>query len=56
MANANEIYQEKGFEGYLAKPISSSLLEATLQKFLPQELLEFSEQEVETEARWKSPP
>ena len=47
MANASEIYQEKGFEGYLAKPISSSLLEATLQKFLPQELLEFSEQERE---------
>ncbi len=49
MTNANEIYQEKGFEGYLAKPISSSLLEATLQKFLPQELLEFSEQEIEEE-------
>lgn len=49
MANANEIYQEKGFEGYLAKPINSSLLEATLQKFLPQELLEFSEQEEENE-------
>lgn len=51
MANASDIYQDKGFEGYLAKPISSSLLEATLQKFLPQELLEFSEQETADDDR-----
>lgn len=42
MAGAEEIYQEKGFAGYLAKPINGVLFEATLLKFLPHELIEYS--------------
>ena len=40
--DADRIYGEKGFKGYLAKPISGSLLEATLLKFLPEELVEYN--------------
>ena len=42
MTGAEEIYQEKGFAGYLAKPINGVLFEATLLKYLPQELIEYS--------------
>lgn len=35
-------YRDKGFEGYLAKPISGNLLEAALMEMLPPELLECS--------------
>lgn len=41
MANAVSLYKEKGFDGYLAKPISGNLLEAALLEFLPQELIEY---------------
>lgn len=39
-SDAQEFYQAKGFESYLVKPINGSLLEATLLKFLPKELVE----------------
>ncbi|HEZ7986417.1 MAG TPA: DegV family protein [Ruminococcus sp.] len=42
MSNASEFYESKGFEGYLAKPISGALLEAAMQKFLPAELIEYA--------------
>lgn len=39
MTNADQIYQEMGFDGYLAKPVSAVLLEASLLKYLPPELV-----------------
>ena len=42
MTGAEQIYQEKGFEGYLAKPINGALFEATLLKYLPEELIEYN--------------
>lgn len=41
MTNADQIYQDMGFDGYLAKPINAALLEASLLKYLPQELIEY---------------
>ena len=34
-------YFESGFDGYLAKPVEGSLLEAEILKFLPEELIEY---------------
>ena len=48
--DADRVYGEKGFCGYLAKPISGSLLEATLLKFLPRELVEYNLPQTDTEA------
>ena len=50
-SDADRIYKEKGFWGYLSKPVSGSLLEATLLKFLPKELVEYNatEKNEETE-------
>lgn len=45
MTNAEQIYQNMGFDGYLAKPINAALLEASLLKYLPQELIEYTVQE-----------
>ena len=42
MNGADQIYQDKGFQGYLAKPISGALIEAMLLKHLPKELVEYS--------------
>jgi len=42
MTNADQIYQEMGFDGYLSKPINATLLEASLLKYLPQELIEYT--------------
>lgn len=49
MSGAEQIYQEKGFEGYLAKPINGALFEATLLKFLPEGLIEYSASTDETD-------
>ena len=48
-AGAEQIYQDKGFQSYLAKPISSSLLEAVLLKYLPKELVEYNAVETQEE-------
>jgi len=45
MTGAEKLYQKKGFEGYLAKPINGALFEATLLKYLPNELIEYSADE-----------
>lgn len=45
MSNAEQVYQNMGFDGYLAKPINATLLEASLMKYLPQELIEYSTSE-----------
>lgn len=42
MTNAEQEYKDMGFDGYLAKPVSSALLEAALMKYLPQELIEYT--------------
>ena len=42
MSGAEQIYMEKGFQGYLPKPINGALLEAVLLKYLPEELIEAS--------------
>lgn len=50
MANADAIYRNMGFDAYLAKPINAMLLEASLLKFLPEELIEYmSERDSENE-------
>ncbi len=47
MTGAEQIYRDKGFQSYLAKPISGSLMEAMLLKFLPKELVEYNAVEAE---------
>lgn len=43
MSGAETIYMERGFDGYLAKPINGALFEATLLKYLPKDLIECAE-------------
>lgn len=50
MTNAEQVYQNMGFDGYLAKPINAALLEASLLKYLPRELIEYTVQEEEQDA------
>ncbi|MCM1039747.1 MAG: DegV family EDD domain-containing protein [Roseburia sp.] len=45
MSNAEQVYQDMGFDGYLAKPINAALLEAGLLKYLPPEVIEYSADE-----------
>ncbi len=49
MTGAEQNYRDKGFQGYLAKPISGSLMEAMLLKYLPKELVEYNAVETEEE-------
>lgn len=39
VVGAKEMYLSKGFEDYLSKPVSGKILEATIRKYLPTELL-----------------
>lgn len=48
LSGAEQIYEDYGFDGYLAKPINGMLFEATLLKYLPEELIEYSETAQET--------
>lgn len=41
MTDAEQFYQSRGFDGYLAKPVSTQLLESSLLKYLSPELIEF---------------
>ena len=50
MSNAKQVYQEMGFDGYLAKPINATLLEASLLKYLPSELIEYDAKEEPSES------
>ena len=45
MSDASQVYQDMGFDGYLAKPVNAALLETSLLKYLPQELVEYLEDE-----------
>lgn len=49
MTNAERVYRDMGFDGYLAKPINSALLEAGLLKYLPPELIEYTAEEEDGE-------
>ncbi len=51
MTNAEQVYQDMGFDGYLAKPINSALLEASLLKYLPSELIEYTAEEEKENAK-----
>ena len=50
MSDAEQVYQNMGFDGYLAKPISAPLLEAGLLKYLPADLIEYMAQPEESDA------
>ncbi|MBR6158783.1 MAG: response regulator, partial [Lachnospiraceae bacterium] len=39
-ASGEEFYKSKGFNGYLSKPVDSRLLEKTIMKHLPEEMME----------------
>ncbi len=41
MSDAGQVYRDMGFDGYLAKPVNAALLETSLLKYLPQELVEY---------------
>ena len=45
MSDAEQVYRNMGFDGYLAKPISAPLLEAGLLKYLPPTLIEYMAQD-----------
>ena len=49
MTGAEQIYQDMGFDGYMAKPISAPLLEATLLKYLPTNLIEYTADSSDTD-------
>lgn len=42
-SESREFYKKRGFQGYLAKPINSALLEASIVHYLPENLLEYVE-------------
>lgn len=48
MSDAEQVYRNMGFDGYLAKPVSAPLLEAGLLKYLPGDLIEYMAQPEET--------
>lgn len=41
MDGAEKMYQARGFDDYLAKPVTGELFEAMLLKYLPEELVEY---------------
>lgn len=41
-SDAQKLYKEKGFMGYLAKPINGALFEATLLRYLPKDIIAYS--------------
>lgn len=56
MSDAEQVYRNMGFDGYLAKPISTPLLEASLLQYLPHELIEYlAEEEPEEEVAYEGP-
>lgn len=56
MSDAAQVYRNMGFDGYLAKPISTPLLEAVLLQYLPHELIEYlAKEEEEKETAYEGP-
>lgn len=50
VAGMKQQYLEEGFNGFLSKPVQAPLLEETLKRYLPEELVTFSEQEQTADA------
>lgn len=50
MSGAADFYLKAGFQGYLAKPINGIMLENMLLRHLPEEMIEFHENQKEYEA------
>ncbi len=48
-SNNQLLYRKEGFSGYLAKPVSGTLLEAAVLSILPKELITLSEEANQTE-------
>lgn len=50
-SDADQAYRERGFSGYLSKPVSGTQMETMLLKFLPKDLVEYNviEGDAETE-------
>lgn len=46
VAEAREMHQEQGFDGYVEKPIQGRLLETEILQFLPTEIIELQEEVV----------
>ena len=44
-----QIYRKEGFSGYLAKPVSGALLEASVLSILPKKLVKLSEEAIQSE-------
>lgn len=56
MSDAEQTYRNMGFDGYLAKPISTALLEAALLQYLPHDLIEYlAKEEEEEETAYEGP-
>ncbi len=43
MSNAQNVYQEQGFDGYVEKPIQGRILEEEILQFLPPEIIELQD-------------
>lgn len=56
MSDAEQVYQNMGFDGYLSKPISAPLLEAGLLKYLPPALIEYMAPKDDAETRESEGP
>ena len=55
-AAGEEFYLSKGFNGYLTKPIDSEVLEKTIMKHIPEEMMEHPNDGVVTEELTEMPP
>ncbi len=54
--SGGEFYREAGFNDYLAKPVDGKLLESTIKKYLPGDILETPESAEFTEEEDELPP
>lgn len=45
-SSARMLYQEQGFDGFLDKPINGRLLEAEILRFLPDDIIEYRQEEM----------
>ncbi len=50
IADARQVYEEQGFDGYVGKPIQGKVLELEILRFLPAETIEYQKQDI-TEAQ-----
>ena len=50
IADARQVYEEQGFDGYVGKPIQGKVMELEILRFLPAEIIEYQKQNI-TEAQ-----